>query len=131
MLRWLQRKASLKVIPHTWFVSPFILFSHNIECIFRELNKFSVKTCFPSLSWQRLHLKPPHIICLIVTVGYMPSILRPERSLKNISKFLCKYNSSINQGSMRPQYVVLLRRLYRCCITASPFSFILNNVHSL
>ena len=130
MLRWLQRKASLKVIPHTWFVSPFILFSHNIECIFRELNKFLSK----HVSHRSLgngFILSPHIICLIVTVGYMPSILRPERSLKNISKFLCKYNSSINQGSMRPQYAVLLRRLHRCCIMASQFSFILNNVHSL
>ena len=33
-----------------------------------------------------------HIICLIVTVGYKPSVAGPERSSKNALNLGCKYN---------------------------------------
>jgi hypothetical protein len=55
-----------------------------------------------------------HIICLIVTVGYNPSVHSAALSSKNDLKPGCKYKSSVNQGSIASQYVCLVELSNLC-----------------
>ena len=111
-----------KIITITPFIILSVIFANQISFLSKHVSHRSLGKGL---------ILSPHIICLIVTVGYSSLAHSPERSLKKASKFLCVYNSSTNHGSILPQHVVLFLELYRCCITAKPFLCILNSAHSV
>ena len=118
--------ALSKIINKVIMITPFIILS----AIFANQISFLSKHASHRPLGKGFILSP-HIICLIVTVGYIPAMHSTARQLKNTPKFLCKYRSSTNHGSISFQYVVFVFGQYRCCITASPLLFILNNLQVL
>lgn len=105
--------ALSKIINKVIMITPFIILS----AIFANQISFLSKHASHRPLGKGFILSP-RIICLIVTVGYIPAMHSTARQLKNTPKFLCKYRSSTNHGSISFQYVVFVfwavLLLYNC-----------------
>lgn len=99
-----------KIIMITPFIILSVIFANQINFLSKHVSHRSLGKGF---------ILNPNIICLIVTVGYSSLTHPPERSLKKASKFLCRYNSLTNHGSIPlPQ---------ACCFISRVISLLYNS----
>lgn len=98
-----------KIIMFTPFIILSVIFANQINFLSKHVSHRSLGKGF---------ILNPNIICLIVTVGYSSLAHSPERSLKKTSKFLYRYNSSTNHGSILPP---------ACCFISRVISLLYNS----